>query len=141
MSDMPKVTYEEKKAEAVKRLHALGILPETVRQFEKDGKISVSEPPIGGLYWVTEEDLAHIREVEKDYRCLVYFVIRSFTNFGTLDSYLFVSDYPEEWKEDWEDMEDHIICAYVYNHDDPQFSEMGSVGYYKTPAASILRRF
>ena len=44
------IDREAKKAEAVERMKALGIFPETVRQFEREDYVSVSEPPFGAFF-------------------------------------------------------------------------------------------
>lgn len=62
------VSIEDKKAEAVVRMKLLGIFPETIRQFEKEGYIGISEPPLGAFYWADDEDLKHIREFERKQR-------------------------------------------------------------------------
>ena len=50
-----KVSIEEKKAEAIKRMEMFQIYPETIQQFEKENLVSVSEPPFGAFYWVDDE--------------------------------------------------------------------------------------
>ena len=56
------IDREAKKAEAVERMKALGIFPETVRQFEREDYVSVSEPPFGAFFWADGEDLQRIHE-------------------------------------------------------------------------------
>lgn len=51
------ISMEQKKAEAVSRMKMFGIFPETIRQFEKDGKVSISEPPMGAFYWAEDGTL------------------------------------------------------------------------------------
>lgn len=135
------VSKAEKKVEAVKRMEALKIFPETIRQFEKENLVSISEPPFGAFYWAEGEDLDRIREFEERYNALVYVVIRSYMTFGKMDSYLYVSDYREEWDSDCEDiaMLSDGIYAYVYNHDDPECSEIGCIGIEHTSAAGLKR--
>ena len=94
------VSIEKKKAEAVLRMRQMGVYGNTIRQFEKEGYISRSEPPLYAFYWVEGEELERIRRFEKDYNALVYMVIRSCTTLGVMDSYLYVSDYEEEWEMD-----------------------------------------
>lgn len=135
-----KIAMEKKKAEAIRRMKKLGICKQTIEQFEEDGKVSVSEPPLGGLYWVDkEDDLPFIKDFETKTDGLVYLVVRSFTNLGIMDSILFVSDEEDEWKEDNEAMEDGIIFAYVRNKTYPECSEYGDIRVKKVPSASILR--
>ena len=120
------VSIEIKKQEAINRMKALGIFSETIKQF-KGGQVSYSEPHLGANYWLDEEQEKIVKEFEEEYNALVYFVIRSYTEFGKLDALLYVSDYEEEWEMDREDIQDGYAIAYVYNYDIPDFSEIGSI--------------
>ena len=117
----------EKKQEAIKRMEILDIYSETIRQFEKEGLISYSEPPLGTNYWLTDEQRKIVRDFEEEYHALVYFATTSYTEFGKLDSFLYVSDYEDEWKSDVEYLKDGYVYAYVYNHDIPEYSEIGLI--------------
>ena len=133
------VSIEEKKAEALWRMKKLGIFPGTMKQFEKQGYVSISEPPFGAFYWAEGEDLKRIREFEKEHNALVYVVVRSYMEFGKMDAYLYVSDYPDEWRQDNMDLENREPIAYVYNHDMPDCSEFGCIGIAPTIAAGLRR--
>lgn len=133
------VSTEAKKAEAIERMKALSIFPQTIRQFEREGLVSISMPPVGAFFWAEGEDLKRIRQFEAEYNALVYVAVRSYTNIGTMDSLLFVSDYPEDWVVDRDDMAHNQQVAYVYNHDAPECSEMGAVGIARTCAAGLRR--
>lgn len=134
------VSIDMKRAEAVKRMKALGIFPQTVRQFEKQGLVSVSEPPFGAFYWVDDEDRKHIREFEERYDALVYVVVRAWhRELGKMDAYLYVSDSEDEWEWDMEDLKNGCPLAYCFVHDAPQFSEIGSIGIEVTSAAGLKR--
>lgn len=134
-----KISIEAKKAEAVERMKKLGIFPQTIQQFERDGKISLSEPPFGAFYWIEGEDLERVKEFEATHNALVFVGIRSYTEFGVMDCYLFVSDYEEEWPQDREGIKEQEVLAWVYNRDAPDCSEMGYVGIAPTPAAGLRR--
>lgn len=138
MTQTAKVSTEAKKAEAVARMKLLGIFPQTIKQFEQ-GYVSISEPPFGAFYWAEGEDLERIRQFEAEHNALVYVVVRSYTEFGKMDCYLYVSDYDEEWPMDHEGIRDREVVAYVYNHDAPDCSEMGYIGIAPTPAAGLRR--
>lgn len=133
------ISIEDKKKEAVARMKALGIFPQTIEQFEKDGYVSISDPPFGAFYWADGKDLERIKQFEAEHNALVYVVIRSYTNIGKMDSFLFVSDYEEEWQMDRDDIEHQQALAYVYNHDIPDFSEIGAIGLELTVAAGLRR--
>lgn len=129
----------DKKKEAIKRMKEWGIFPQTIKQFEKEGLISESAPPFGACYWIEGEQLDRVREFEKEYNALVYHVIHSYTNIGEMEAYLYVSNYEEEWEYDHEDIKNGQQLCYVYNHDMPDCSELGSIGIKLTPAAGLVR--
>lgn len=133
------ISVDKKKVEAIARMKLLGIFPQTIKQFENEGLVSISEPPFGAFYWAEGEDLERIKQFEQEHNALVYVVIRSYTNIGKMDSMLFVSDYPEEWEMDQDDMKHDQQVAYVYNHDAPDCSEIGAIGIEGTPAAGLRR--
>lgn len=121
------VSREMKKQEAIKRLKALKIIDDAVRQFEKDDVVMVTEPPMGGLYWLEDEEKEMVRKFEEENNALVYMIVRAFTEFGKMDSLLFVSDYEEEWEMDNEDIIDGYVMSYTVNYDTPWCSEFGSI--------------
>lgn len=131
--------FEAKKAEAVAHMKKLGVFPETIKQFEQAGYVSISEPPLGAFYWAEGEDLQRIRDFEKQYNALVYVVIRTYTSIGKMDSFLYVSNYPEEWESDRDLLDEMAPYAYVHNHNMPDCSEIGSIGIERSVAAGLLR--
>lgn len=133
------VSREEKKAEAIKRMKKMGVFKPTIKQFEKDDLVSVSEPPFGAFYWLNDEEKKMVQEFEEEHNALVYMVVRSFTTLGKIDSLLYVSDYPEDWDYDMNDLEDHYVMAYVVNHDMPDCSEMGSICWKLAVGGGIVR--
>ena len=133
------ISRELKKQEAVKRMKAWEIFPETIKQFERDDLISESVPPFGACFWIEGERLEKIRAFEEKYNALVYFVVRSHTEFGIMDSYLYVGDHEEEWEMDNADIKNGTQLCYVYNETDPDMSEFGSIGLVQTSAAGLKR--
>lgn len=133
------ISREEKKIEAIERMKAWGIFAPIVKQFEKEDLISESAPPLGACFWLNEEQLARVREFEEKNNSLVYHVIHSYTNIGEMESYLFVSDYPEEWEMDRQDIGEGSQLVYVVNKDAPDCSEFGSIGIALTAAAGLRR--
>lgn len=124
-----KISIEEKKVEAIRRMKKMGVYNETIRQFEKAGLISRSEPPFGVFYWVEDEDLEAVRKFEEKHNALVYMVIRSyFGGFSMMDSYLFVEDERDEWAFFDNDMSINSTFTYTISYDDPDYSEFGSIG-------------
>ena len=134
------ITREMKKEEALKRMKALNIFDAAIREFKNEDIIMVSEPPIGGLYYLEDHEKEMVKEFEEKYDALVYMVVRAFTNFGKMDSLLFVSDYDEEYEIEMEDIEDGIVMSYTINHDMPDCSEFGSIGV-KSIGGGLVRHF
>ena len=119
-------TREEMHKEAIERLKTLKVMPSVIRDF-KAGRLMVSEPPLGGLYWLDDDEKKMVEKVEKEFGGLVYHVVRAFTEFGKLDALLWVSQYDEEWEYEREDIADGIVFSYVVNHDTDWCSEFGSI--------------
>ena len=135
----PKISVEAKKAEAIERMKLLRIFPQTIQQFAEEGFVSISEPPYGAFFWAAGEDLERIQKFERTHNAVVYVVIRSYTSMGKLDSFLFVSDYREEWPADRAGLKRQEALAYVYNYDDPICSELGYIGFKRTIAAGLAQ--
>ena len=120
---------EKKIAEAIERMKALQIMPETIEQF-KEGKVSQSIE--GFMYWIDESTennlLEQIKEFEQKNNAVVYYVITTNTSFGLLYSLLFVGDDESEWEYEREDINENYVFSYVINNDEPLFSEFGTIG-------------
>lgn len=128
-----------KKEEAVKRMKMWGIESEIVNGFRRSGLVASSEPPFGACFWLTDEQKERVQKFEEEYGALVYHVIHSYTDIGEMESYLYVSNYPEEWEMDHEDISEHCPLAYVYNKTYPEYSEIGGIGVRLTIAHGLER--
>ena len=131
------ITKEQKKQEALERMKLLSLYPNIIREFEKDGIVNMSENG-GYLYWLDDEQREYVSDFEEEYNALVYHVIHNYTEVGEMLTFLFVSDYKEEWGMDREDLQSGIICAYVKNLSVDWCSEFGSVGI-KPQYGGLLR--
>lgn len=122
------VSREIKKEEAIKRMKALHLFAPCTDAFKKRDEVQFTEIT-GGLYEFSgdEELTAQVKEFEEEYNALVYHVIHTYTAFGELYSFLYVSDYQEEWEMDNEDIKDNYAMAYVWNKTMPDCSEFGSI--------------
>jgi hypothetical protein len=123
------VPKEAKKVEAIKRMKALDLYKTYIEDFIDKDQIFMSEMT-GGVYEFSEntELVKAVNEFEAAHNALVYHVIRTFTQFGELYTFLYVSDYKEEWEMDNNDIAEGYTLAYVWNKDDEWCSEFGSVG-------------
>jgi hypothetical protein len=133
------IPVEEKKIEAVKRMKMLDIFPQTIRQFEKDGYISISEPPHGAFFWADEEQQKIINKIQEEYNLLVYMGIMAYTEFGKMVSFLYVSDHREEWDDDNLNLLNDEAMTYTVNYDAPDCSEFGYIMFKRSVAAGLIR--
>jgi len=133
------ISREEKKAEALTRMGMMGYWKQAKESFRRRDRVYVNEPPWGAVYDLEPGLAEEVAEFEKQNNALVYMVVRAFTNFGTMDSLLYVSDYPEEWEMDREDIKDGIVMSYTINRDMPDCSEFGSIGYRLGSGAGLIR--
>lgn len=122
------ITRERKVEEAVKRMKALHISDDAIKQFVQEGTVMVSEPPLGALYWIDDELKQLVQQFEQEYNALVYLVVRCYSTLGKMDSFLYISDYDEEWEMDNEDVGAGYAMTYTHNYDAPYCSEFGSIG-------------
>lgn len=125
---MKEVSKEEKMLrEAVKRMKALNIVSNVIKEFEKDRVINKSE--FGGfLYWLDDREKEVVRKFQEDTGAIVYSCILNHMEFGDCLSLLYVSTHEEEWEYDREDLKDKCPFVYVYNFDTPELSEFGHIG-------------
>lgn len=130
-------TREEKKIEAIERMKLLQLHENAIREFEEEGKLNLSENG-GFLYWLNDEQQARVRAFEKEHDALVYHVIHSYTCGDEHLVYLYVSDYPDEWEYDRDDIKSGYPLAYVDNLSCEWCSEFGSIGI--EPNIGGLRR-
>ena len=121
------ISLEKMKAEAIQRMRILKLHPITIEDFEKHGEVEYSFHTFG-FYYLSEQEKDRIRQFEKEYGYLVYYVIDSYTAVGRLLSYLYVSSNEEEWGQDRQDLEEGRPIVYVKNADDERLSEFGSIG-------------
>lgn len=133
-----KVLRDDKRLEAIKRMKKMNLFAPAIKQFAEDHAVMVSEPPIGGLYWLNAEQKKMVQEFENEWNALVYLVVRSYTNLGTMDSIFYVSDHKDEWPMDNDDLAENCACVYVVNHDMPDCSEFGTIAW-KNVNGGILR--
>ena len=134
------VSREIKKEEAIKRMKAMNIYSDAIKQFKNADIVMVSEPPLGGLFWLNDEEKEMVSKFEQENNALVYLVVRSFTNLGIMDNIFYVSDYQDEWFMDNADIDEHYACVYVINYDMPNCSEFGTIAW-KSVGGGVLRAF
>ena len=133
------VTRDEMKAEAIRRMKLINYYAPSKEAFRRSGKIMVNEPPLGAHYYVEDDLQAEIEKFEQENNALVYAVVRAFTEFGQLDSLLFIDQYKEDWNRFDEDAKDGYYFTYTINRDCDWCSEFGSIMAIRTIAGGLHR--
>ena len=133
------ISREEKKAEALRRMRKIGYWGRAREAFRKQDRVFVNDPPFGAVYDPEPELAEEIERFEKEHDALVYMVVRSFAEFGKMDSLLYVSDHKDEWELDDGDLDMNIAMSYTINYDMPDCSEFGSIGFRLGSGAGLVR--
>ena len=63
----------------------------------------------------------------------------SYTEFGRMISFLYVSNHQEEWAEDCMNLLNEEALTYTHNYDAPECSEFGYISFKKTKASGLVR--
>lgn len=129
MKNNTQPTIQEKKNKAIKLMKQLNICKAFIDDFKERNLVCYFEHGIG--YWVYQktEVETKMREIEKEYNCMVYAITHEFTNIGELYNFLIVPNHPEEWDEliYAQNGNQYIAYAYVWNKSDDWCSEFGSI--------------
>ena len=109
--------------EAVSRMCRLGMMPQVITKFRKQGTVLKSETA-GILYDLNDEEKKAVADWEEKSGGIVYAAILSNMVFGRCLALLYISAEEEEWELDREDLEGRVPLAYVANLDAPDCSEL-----------------
>ena len=141
------LSLEEKrsaqKAEAIERMRILNYFKQSINEFVRADRVMLNELPFGAHFYIDNEKDGQIKRMidgfEQQYTALVYAVTHTFFEFGECYEFFFVSNYPEEWEYEREEMTDGYAMVYVYNHSVEWCSEFGTIAFAKTMAGGIRR--
>ena len=124
------VDQEVMKQEALQRMQYLGLHQSAMDAFQR-GEVWQSTD-YGALFELTDDQKEAVKTFEAEYGGKVYHIIHGTYDFAgdrmTMDSMLYVSDYPEEWQYDRDLLKEGRPYAYVHNETIPEFSELGGIG-------------
>ena len=127
------------KVDAVARLRELGAPKAIIRDFEKRGKVYLCLSPFGVFDELTPAFRKEIKQFEKRYDATVFFVVRDDVHAHHLDSLLYVSRFPEEWRDEHLDISEGHVMTYTINRTVPSCSEFGSIYFNRTNYGGIVR--
>lgn len=124
------ISREMKKKEAIRRMKRLKILPEYIENFKNYDVVYWFERYIG--YFIIHQNeplMDYIKDFEDKRNALVYAVIYNEFEFGKCYTFLYVSDYEDEWETELSVYDNKYYCfGYVWNTNHPECSEYGGVG-------------
>ena len=134
----------KQKQEALKRMRMLQIMPQVIKDFEKNNRVYYSErlnsmfPAT--LYWLDnhKEYVDLVNEFEKEHNALVYHAQLTHTNFGDLLSLFYVSKDEDYWSLDRKDIINGQIYSRVLNIQDDFLSDFGTIGI-KSAMGGVVR--
>ena len=124
LDDGDKVTREEMKQEAIKRMEEMHLRKDVIHSF-KDGKITMSSK--GNIFEVPKDKLEFIDKHEIEIGVMIYHVIHSFANIGETYEFLYVSNYSDDWEYEREMADNKVLYCYSQNVTHPDWSEAGSI--------------
>ena len=113
--------------EAADRMRRLGMMPQAITKFRKQGTVLISETA-GILHDLNDEEKKAVADWEEKSGGIVYAAMLSNMVFGRCLALLYVSAEEEEWELDREYLDGRVPLAYVANLDAPDWSELGSIG-------------
>ena len=135
----PKISKERKVTEAVRRMKVIGLPEEAINAFTEDSYVTVCFTGLDQMYKLDLSETKDVIDLEAKHNCLVYLAIYVETDFGKMVSYFYVSDYEEEWEDDYNDLKDGYAITYTYNDTYPTCSEFGSIAFKKQQSGSLWR--
>ena len=122
------IEREIKKQKAIENLEKLDIYEPYIKGFKDEDNICYFENYGGYWAWQEPELIEKVKELEEEYNCLVYAITHEYTEIGEMYSFLIVTDYEEEFDMLLEkDGSEYYAFAYVWNKDDEDSSEFGTV--------------
>ncbi len=121
-------SLEEMKREAIRRMELLKLDDRTIRDFERDGSVSLSQQ-IGDQIFLQPSDdeiSARVKRFEQGYECLVYHVLWADSPMvGECWSLLFVSPASSDWNSERKYIESSgLVYAYVESEMEDGVSEI-----------------
>ena len=128
------VDKQKQKEEAIKRMKLLQIMPQVIKDFEKNDRVYYSERQNAifnaTLYWLDNEkefvDL--VKEFEEKYNVLVYHAQLTHLVYGDNLALFYVSNEEEEWAQDKKDIINGRLYSRVLNLQCDYDSDFGYIG-------------
>ena len=124
----------KQKAEAIKRMRLLQIMPQVIKDFEKNQRVYYSERQnsffLATLYWLDNEKkyVDIVKAFEKKHNAIVYHAQLTHLEFGDNLALFYVSKEEKEWEQDKQDIMDGQVYSRVINLQCEYDSDFGYIG-------------
>lgn len=139
--DADYAALDEMYEEAVSRMKSINLYSGVIEAFQEDKEPQVYEPPYGASYFMEEEELEEIHNLEKKDKILVWGVIRSFLksegDYEPIDHYLIVTKNKKYWEEERRDLIDEMPFVYIAMGDHKSY-DYGHINIYMSPGGTPL---
>ena len=135
---MRKVSKKQMMAEAVRRMHRIGLSEDCICDFEQKGRLSCFTADAEYMH-LTDEELERIRQFEKSEEVMVYMVLRADFGYGVMDSLFYVNWYKNQWILEDGDLDWGYAQTYTINYDIPKYSGYGRIAFAKMPGKRFAR--
>ena len=138
-----KISRDEKKIEALRRMAEIGISPRIIERFEKKDKVVLCDPKASRLNSLRGRVLDCVEQFEYWHDALVYMVVRNYYTYDNRraeDNYLYVSDNREEWPNERKTLKERKIRVYVHDDVAPDLSRIKSVNFELTAAGGLAKK-
>ena len=121
-------SLEEMKRETIRRMELLKLDARTIRDFERDGSVNLSQQSGDQIFLQPSDDeiSARVKRFEQGYECLVYHVLWADSPMvGECWSLLFVSPASSDWNSERKYIESSgLVYAYVESEMEDGVSEI-----------------
>ena len=137
-----KISRDEKKIEALRRMAEIGISPRIIERFEKKDKVVLCDPKASRLNSLRGRVLDCVEQFEYWHDALVYMVVRNYTYDyrRAYDNFLYVSDNREKWPNERKTLKERKIEVYIRDDVAPDLSRITSVNFELTAAGGLVKK-
>lgn len=124
----------KQKTEAIKRLRLLQVMPQVIKDFEKNDRVYYSERQnsifLATLYWLDnhKEYVDLVKAFEEKHKALVYHAQLTHLTYGDNLALFYVSQNEDEWSQDKKDIIKGQVYSRVLNLQCEYDSDFGYIG-------------
>lgn len=130
---------EKQKTEAIKRMKALKLKYETIKDFE-DGIVNISNYSDKSTK-PNKKMLSYIRKIENMNEWHIYHIICTKIRSKKWYYLLYISDFEEEWEDDWEWLGKNIVEVMRYDNRNTESAIFDSFAVSSIEGVLVMRNY